>query len=171
MVNSKVSVDIMVKWVKMVKQMGLKIILHYDGKLVEELQRNKVKRIKYDRLSVIARLPEIDGPDSEQILGIPDIKNGKGATQTKAIFEQLDHYGIRDHVIGFSQDTTSANVGNIRGQTVCAGKESDTIHLGLRLSILPLQSLGGRPQLQGIPCSKSTGTNLIPSETRLTMAT
>ena len=77
MVNSKVSVDIMVKWVKMVKQMGLKIILHYDGKLVEELQRNKVKRIKYDRLSVIARLPEIDGPDSEQILGIPEIKNGK----------------------------------------------------------------------------------------------
>ena len=131
MVNSKVSVDIMVKWVKMVKQMGLKIILHYDGKLVEELQRNKVKRIKYDRLSVIARLPEIDGPDSEQILGIPEIKNGKGATQTKAIFEQLDHYGIRDHVIGFSQDTTSANVGNIRGQTVCAGKESDTLHLRL----------------------------------------
>ena len=82
MVNSKVSVDIMLKWVKMVKELGLKIILHYDGKLVEELERSKVKRIKYDRLSVIARLPEIQGPDSEQILGIPQIKNGKGITQT-----------------------------------------------------------------------------------------
>ena len=63
----------MIRWVKRVKEMGLKIILHYDSKLVEELQRNKVKRIKFDRLSVIARLPEIDGPDSEQILGIPEI--------------------------------------------------------------------------------------------------
>ena len=123
LVNSEVSVDIMVRWVKRVKEMGLKIILHYDGKLVEELQRNKVKRIKFDRLSVIARLPEIDGPDSEQILGIPEIKNGKGATQTKAIFGLLDHYDIRDNVIGTCQDTTSANVGNNKGVTVCAGKE------------------------------------------------
>ena len=103
--------------------MGLKIILHYDGKLVEELQRNKVKRIKFDRLSVITRLPEIDGPDSEQILGIPEIENGKGATQTKAIFELLDYHGIRGNVIGTCQDTTSANVGNNKGVTVCAGKE------------------------------------------------
>ena len=31
MVNSKVSVDIMLKWVQMVKELNIKIILHYDG--------------------------------------------------------------------------------------------------------------------------------------------
>ena len=129
MVNSKVSVDIMLKWVKMVKELGLKIILHYDGKLVEELERSKVKRIKYDRLSVIARLPEIDGPDSEQILGIPQIKNGKGITQTTAIYEMLDHYDLSDNVVGTCQDTTSANVGNKQGVTVCSGKRSDRLLL------------------------------------------
>ena len=128
-VNSKVAVDIMIKWVKMVKELGLKIILHYDGKLVEELQRNKVKRLKFDRLSVIVRIPEIDGPESEQLLGIPEIKNGKGITQTKAIFELLDHYGIRDNVVGLCQDTTSANVGNKQGVTVCSGKECDKLLL------------------------------------------
>ena len=129
MVNSKVSVDIMLKWVKMVKELGLKIILHYDGKLVEELERSKVKRIKYDRLSVIARLPEIDGPDSEQILGIPQIKNGKGITQTTAIYEMLDRYDLIDNVVGTCQDTTSANVGNKQGVTVCSGKRSDRLLL------------------------------------------
>ena len=129
LVNSKIAVDIMIKWVKLVKDMGLKIILHYDGKLVEELQRNKVKRLKFDRLSVIVRIPEIDGPESEQLLGIPEIKNGKGITQTKAIFELLDHYGIRDHVVGLCQDTTSANVGNKQGVTVCTGKECDKLFL------------------------------------------
>ena len=110
--NSKVSVDIMLKWVKMVKELGLKIILQYDGKLVEELERSKVKSIKYDRLSVIARLPEIDGPDSEQILRIPQIKNGKGVTQTTAFFDMQDYYDISDNVVGTCQDTTSANVDN-----------------------------------------------------------
>ena len=128
-VNSKVSVDIMIKWVKMVKEMGLKVILHYDGKLVEELERSKVKRLKFDRLSVIARLPEIDGPESEQLLGIPEIKNGKGITQTQAIFELLDHYDIRNNVIAFCQDTTSANVGNKQGVTACSGKKCDRLHL------------------------------------------
>ena len=64
---------------------------------------------------MIARLPEIDGPDCEQILGIPQIKNGKGVTQTTAIFEMLDFYDISDNVVGTCQDTTSANVGNKQG--------------------------------------------------------
>ena len=127
--NSKVSVDIMLKWVKMVKELGLKIILQYDGKLVEELERSKVKSIKYDRLSVIARLSEIDGPDSEQILGIPQIKNGKGVTQTTAFFDMQDYYDISDNVVGTCQDTTSANVGNKQGVTVCSGKRSDRLLL------------------------------------------
>ena len=120
---------ILIKWVQMVKELGLKIIIHYDGKLVEELNRRKVKRLKYDRLSVTARVPEINGPESEQLLGIPEIKNGKGITQTRAIFQLLDHHGIRNNVIGLCQDTTSANVVNKQGVTVCSAKECDRLRI------------------------------------------
>ena len=55
MVNSKVSVDIMLTWVQMVKELNLKIILHHDGKCQEELDRdeeNVTKKVKLQAAQV-----------------------------------------------------------------------------------------------------------------------
>ena len=85
LVNNELAVDIMVQWVKRVQEKGARIILHYDGKLVEELERGKTKRKKYDRLALLAKTPDLPGQDSEQLLGIPEIVNGKGKQKTRNI--------------------------------------------------------------------------------------
>ena len=48
-----------------------------------------------------------------------------GLAQKNAIMELIGFFGITDHVIGFGQDTTAANVGKEKGTFGRACKELD----------------------------------------------
>ena len=53
-----------------------KMIIHFDGKLVEELDPKKVNKEKKDRVAMLVRSPDLE--QREQLLGIPEMKSGSG---------------------------------------------------------------------------------------------
>ena len=76
-VKGKLAQKIRDNFQKSVKEKRARIVIHYDGKLVQELDMKKVKRKKKDRLAIIARSPDL--PDGgEQLLGIPELQSGSG---------------------------------------------------------------------------------------------
>ena len=53
-----------------------KLILHFDGKLCDELDPMKVDKDKRDRVAMLVRSPDLD--QREQMLGIPEMLSGSG---------------------------------------------------------------------------------------------
>ena len=56
-----------------------KLIVHFDGKLVGELDPKKVHKKKKDRVAMLVRSPDLE--QREQLLGIPEMNSGSGITQ------------------------------------------------------------------------------------------
>ena len=58
------------------KDKAKKLIVHFDGKLVDELDPKKVNKEKMDRVAILVRSPDLE--QQEQLLGIPEMKSGTG---------------------------------------------------------------------------------------------
>ena len=141
LVNSKVAKNIKLNYTKEVRSKGARIIIHYDGKLMEILLRFLVKRKKNDRVGILAKSPDLPEDAREQLLGIPELASGTGKlmflisclpftifpglAQKNAIVELLEYFGITGHVIGMAQDTTAANVAREKGTFARLCKELD----------------------------------------------
>ena len=118
-VKGKLAQKIRDNFQKGVKEKRARLVIHYDGKLVHELDRHKVKRKKKDRLAIIARSPDL--PDGgEQLLGIPELQSGSGLKQTEAILALTDN--LKEHIIASSQDTCGTNTGTKKGVVVRLSK-------------------------------------------------
>ena len=124
-VKKKVGQQIREKFKEDAKKKKARLVIHYDGKLVHELARNKVKRKKRDRLAVVARSPDIH----EQLLGIPELPTGSGLNQTAAIRSLTEP--IEELIIGTSQDTCSTNTGVKQGVIVRLSKHLNVLLLRL----------------------------------------
>ena len=121
-VKGKLAQKIRDNFQKSVKEKRARIVIHYDGKLVQELDMKKVKRKKKDRLAIIARSPDL--PDGgEQLLGIPELQSGSGLKQTEAILALTDE--LKENIIGSAQDTCGTNTGTKKGVVVRLSKHLD----------------------------------------------
>lgn len=78
LVNSKVAQKIKVQYTATVKEHRARIIIHYDGKLMEILGEFLVKKLKKDRVGILARSPDLPDDDREQLLGVPELASGTG---------------------------------------------------------------------------------------------
>ena len=58
------------------KDRSKKLIVHFDGKLVDELDPKKVNKEQMDRVAILVRSPDLE--QEEQLLGIPEMKSGTG---------------------------------------------------------------------------------------------
>lgn len=88
-----------------------------------------------DRLPVI-----ISGSETQQLLGVPKITAGTGASQAEAVYSCLVDWGVEAHVVGMCFDTTSSNTGHKAG--ACALIEAKLkrplMHLACRHHVLEL---------------------------------
>ena len=122
-VKKKLGQKIREKYREDAKKKKARLVIHYDGKLVEEIAQGKVKRKKRDRLAVVARSPDIP----EQLLGIPELPTGSGLNQTAAIRSLTEP--IEELIIGTSQDTCATNTGVNRGVVVRLSKHLNVLLL------------------------------------------
>lgn len=84
-------------------------VLHWDGKMLKNLTTHETN----DRLPVVVT----DG-EHEQLLGIPELEDGKGSTQARYIHEVLQDWGFTDKVKAICCDTTASNLGHVSGAAV-----------------------------------------------------
>ena len=122
-VKKKLGQKIREKYREDAKKKKARLVIHYDGKLVEEIAQGKVKKKKRDRLAVVARSPDIP----EQLLGIPELPTGSGLNQTAAIRSLTEP--IEELIIGTSQDTCATNTGVNRGVVVRLSKHLNVLLL------------------------------------------
>ena len=61
---------------KICQDKSKKLIVYFDGKLVDELDPKKVHKEKMDRVAMLVRSPDLE--QREQLLGIPEMKSGTG---------------------------------------------------------------------------------------------
>ena len=124
-VKKKLGQKIREKYKYDAKKKKARLVIHYDGKLVNEIARHKVKKKKRDRLAVVAKSPDLP----EQLLGIPELPTGSGLNQTAAIRSLTEP--IEELIIGTSQDTCATNTGVNRGVVVRLSKHLNVLLLRL----------------------------------------
>ena len=93
-----------------------RLIVHYDGKMMEEIGSDQVTKCKKDRLAVLVRSPDL--VDKEQLLGIPQLEKSTGFAQQEGVSKLLDEWGASDSVIGTVYDTTASNTGKKLGSVI-----------------------------------------------------
>jgi len=81
---------------------SVSLILHWDGKLIEEL--SGPGREKVDRLAVL-----VSGQDVIKLLSVPKLNDGKAVTMSNAIMNSVDEWGLRHRIKGLCFDTTASN--------------------------------------------------------------
>ncbi|KAJ6634641.1 hypothetical protein Bhyg_13217 [Pseudolycoriella hygida] len=81
-------------------------VIHWDGKLLTNIQRNDgtVKK-KVDRIAVAAT-----SSGNSKLLGIPKVNGGTGDNIAKVVFEEITDWNLT-RVIGICFDTTKSNTG------------------------------------------------------------
>ena len=124
-VKKKLGQKIREKYREDAKKKKARLVIHYDGKLVNELDPHKVKKKKRDRLAVVAKSPDLP----EQLLGIPELPTGSGLNQTAAIRSLTEP--IEELIIGTSQDTCATNTGVNRGVVVRLSRHLNVLLLRL----------------------------------------
>jgi hypothetical protein len=92
---------------------GSHLVIHWDGKLMNDSTDKTNPNQKIDRLAVIT-----PGKDVSKILGIPKLENGSGEAQAIGVFDLLKKWKLEDDIIGMSFDTTSSNTGPYKGAAV-----------------------------------------------------
>ena len=78
------------KFKESVRDSDKHLIIHFDGKLMNELTSSldtKVKKKKKNRMAVLVTIPEL--VQIEQLLGIPELVDGKGRTEKDNTVELL----------------------------------------------------------------------------------
>jgi len=92
---------------------GLKLVIHFDTKIVKQYTREKGISTDDERLAISASSPE-SGP-LDFLLGVLEIESSKGSDQALAIQSILEYYELSDQIIGVCTDTTSSNTGKEKG--------------------------------------------------------
>lgn len=106
-------------------------VLHWDGKLLPDL----LKKDKVDRIAIL-----VSCGGEEQLIGVPGLENSKGNTQARAIFTEVNDWGLISRIEGMCFDTTSVNTGCWNG--VCTFLEQlfdkELLYLACRHHILEI---------------------------------
>ena len=82
------------------------LVLHFDGKTVEEVTGNR--KLKNERIAVVITAP---GLEEEQVLGVVIAPSSSGSDQEKVIIPVLQEWGVIQRIIALCCDTTSSNTG------------------------------------------------------------
>ena len=84
-----------------------KLIIHWDGKMLRLRGR-----VMSNRVCVY-----ISGVDRElrKLLGIPEAKDGSGASEFHIVKEALDKWMVNEQIVGMVFDTTATNTGREKG--------------------------------------------------------
>ena len=93
------------------------LVVHWDGKICPKI----IGEGKVDRLPVL-----VSGDGFNKLLGVPKLASGEAQNAAKAVFDQLNHWGIVDKVQAMCFDTTSLNTGRFKG--VCTVLEEKIGH-------------------------------------------
>lgn len=84
-------------------------IIHWDSKLLPDI----TGKIKVDRLPIIAT-----APNTEQLLGVPELSAGTGYEVSSAVYDTLEDWSLLQNVQGFVFDTTASNTGRLNGACI-----------------------------------------------------
>lgn len=84
------------------------IILHWDGKMLQEMGGKTV-----DRIAILA-----SGPDFEKLMGIPNGGRSTGEAQATACLELLESWKMSYEVVGLVFDTAASNTGLHNGACI-----------------------------------------------------
>ena len=83
---------------------GLKLIIHFDTKLVKQYRTDVKMSETKERISI-----SVSSPDSQDaldiLLGVLEIDSSRGAEQALAIQSILENYSLVDQIIGLCADT------------------------------------------------------------------
>lgn len=108
------------------------LYVHFDGKLMPELQnlyKPKVHRAKEERFAIILTSPD---REREQLLGIPALPSGTGRSQMEKLLEVFDDWEICDLICRCIYDTASVNSDHLAGTVALLEKA-----LGRKVMRLP----------------------------------
>ncbi|XP_047140548.1 uncharacterized protein LOC124815791 [Hydra vulgaris] len=92
---------------------SLKIVVHFDTKILKRYNCEKGVSKNENRIAISASSPE-SGP-LDFFLGILEIESSNGSVQATAIQAMLEYYEMSDQIIGLCSDTTSSNTGRKKG--------------------------------------------------------
>ena len=93
---------------------GKKLIVHFDGKLVRQLEEENDLTVNCERIAVSVTSADLECRD-DFLLGIVQAKNSTGSEQANLILNLLEYYDIVDNMIGVCYDTTAPNTGKFAG--------------------------------------------------------
>lgn len=93
---------------------GKRLCLHFDGKLVKQIEEDLNITVTVERIAVSVTSPDIE--DREDILlGVVQAESSKGSDQAHVILNLLEYYEIADQIFAICCDTTSSNTGAFSG--------------------------------------------------------
>ncbi|XP_065681034.1 uncharacterized protein LOC101235214 isoform X1 [Hydra vulgaris] len=93
---------------------GKKLIVHFDGKLVRQLEEENDLTVTCERIVVSVTSPDLECRD-DFLLGIVQAENSSGSEQAHIILNLLEYYDIVGNIIGVCCDTTASNTGKFAG--------------------------------------------------------
>jgi hypothetical protein len=82
------------------------LILHWDGKIMDDLTGPGPGRERVDRLPIL-----VSGQNVIKLLSVPKLHDGTAVTMAHAVVENMDEWGLRNRIQGLCFDTTSSNTG------------------------------------------------------------
>uniref|UniRef100_A0A8D8XNF0 Uncharacterized protein n=1 Tax=Cacopsylla melanoneura TaxID=428564 RepID=A0A8D8XNF0_9HEMI len=84
-------------------------VLHWDGKLLPAVLNKDL----VERLAIL-----VSSGDEEHLISVPKLENSMGATQAKAVHEEIMEWCITDKIEAMCFDTTAVNTGRSKGACV-----------------------------------------------------
>lgn len=92
------------------------LVLHWDGKIMEDLTGPGCKRV--DRLRIL-----VSGHDLIKLLSVPKLDDGTAVVMSHAVVDSIDEWGLRNRIKGLCVDTTASNTGRNGGVCVLLERE------------------------------------------------
>jgi hypothetical protein len=93
---------------------GKRLCLHFDGKLVKQIEENLDVTVTVERIAVSVTSPDMEDKD-DILLGVVQAESSKGSDQAHVILNLLEYYEVADQIFAICCDTTSSNTGAFSG--------------------------------------------------------
>jgi len=93
---------------------GKRLCLHFDGKLVKQMEEDLNVTVTVERIAVSVTSPDIEDSD-DILLGVVQAESSKGSDQAHVILHLLEYYEVADQIFAVCCDTTSSNTGAFSG--------------------------------------------------------
>src|SRR6218665_847930 len=136
------------------------LILHWDGKIIEDFTSPGKKKV--DRLPIL-----VSGQNVVKLLSVPKLCNGTAVKMSEAVIDCMDEWGLRDRIKGMCFDTTASNAGTKGGVCLRLQKEIgwELLHLafGHHISEIMLEKVFGMQGAVHKVCHAIFGQFLPPS--------